>query len=117
MKLTAKEIEVMALLWDSEAAMTATEIIKASKSQTWKECSIYIIMNSLMKKGAIVHSGLKSTVTNNARAFIAAISPEDYVLSNIKIITQSGKSGIYLDSDKLITGISELVLKLTKDAK
>jgi predicted transcriptional regulator len=44
MRLTDKEMEIMAVLWESETAMTATEIIEVSNNRTWKESSIYIII-------------------------------------------------------------------------
>ena len=43
MKLTKKELEIMAVLWNRKFPMTATEIIEASINRTWKENSIYIV--------------------------------------------------------------------------
>jgi BlaI family penicillinase repressor len=91
-KLTDKELQIMAVLWDCETAMTAAEIVGATKNKTWKENSIYIILNSMLKKGAVKLTLHKPTGTNNARAYRPLIAVEDCVLSHIASIEESGAS-------------------------
>jgi len=69
MKLTGKELEIMGLLWRVKKPMTTTEIIEASTDRTWKEGSVFSIMNTLVKKGAVYLQGHKPTVSNHARAY------------------------------------------------
>lgn len=90
MRLTDKEMEVMAVLWESEAAMTASEIIEASNNRSWKESSIYIIMNTLIKKGAVALAHHKPTGTNIARAYKPIISPEECIVSHIDNVRETG---------------------------
>ena len=82
-RLTDKELEIMQVLWDNETPMTGSEIVSASKDRTWKEKSIYIIVNSLLKKNAIAFDHYKSTATNTARVYRAAISLEEYAALNV----------------------------------
>lgn len=44
--LTKKEVEMMTVLWRSETALTASEILKASTDRTWKDKSLHILINS-----------------------------------------------------------------------
>jgi predicted transcriptional regulator len=90
MKLTDKEMEIMVVLWGNERPMTAAEVVEASNNRTWKENSIYIFMNSLIKKGAVISTRHKPTMTNNARAYKPAITSEEYTISYIKNMKQTG---------------------------
>ena len=49
MKLTDKEMEVMVVLWDNGSPMTAAEVIEVSDKRTWRDNSIYTILNTLIK--------------------------------------------------------------------
>ncbi|MCL2225107.1 MAG: BlaI/MecI/CopY family transcriptional regulator [Defluviitaleaceae bacterium] len=99
MRLTDKEMEIMAVLWSSDVALTATEIVKASENKTWKEASIYIIMTTLIKKGAVVVSSHKPTATNNARAYSPAMSSAECVVSYISSVR---KAGVHIDLDEFV---------------
>lgn len=60
--------------------MTATEIIEASNNRTWKENSMYILMNTLIKKGAVLPDKHKPTPTKNARAYKSTLTLEEYTV-------------------------------------
>jgi len=55
MKLTDKELEIMAVLWKSSSSMTANEIIETSNNRKWKDSAIakYVVKNfsSVRKTG------------------------------------------------------------------
>lgn len=80
----------MSVLWGSETPMTAAEIVDASDNKTWKENSIYIIMNSLLKKGVVTMVLHKPTGTNNARAYSPTLTPEDCIVSIIDSVMETG---------------------------
>lgn len=101
MKLTDKEIEIMTVLWGSKTPLTAAEIVDASGDHTWKEGSIYVIMKSLIKKGAAYLATHKPTFSKNAQAFAAAITSEEYAVSYIK------KTGIQIDVNALVEHLLE----------
>lgn len=77
--LTKKELEMMDVLWGSETALTASEILKASTDKTWKDKSLHILINSLLQKNLIVVDGFKRMEKVYARSFIPAISQTDYI--------------------------------------
>ena len=108
MKLTSKELEVMAVLWDSKTPLTATELTEISANRTWKVNSIYTILNTLVKKGAVELTDYKPTGTINARAYKPIITPAEYALISIKDIQEFGESGIDIDMDVLLKGIMEM---------
>jgi len=105
MKLTSKEMEIMVVLWDNEHPMTANEIIETSSTRTWKENSIYIIMNTLIKKGAVILAHYKPTSTNNARAYTPAITSSEYM---VRYIETAVKAGVSINTNELIKGIKSI---------
>ena len=80
----------MVVLWDSKLSMTATEIVETTNNKTWKECSVWIIINSLLKKGAIIQALNKPTQTKNARAYQAALTSDDYAALTLRGMIQAG---------------------------
>ena len=105
MKLTDKEMEVMVVLWDSKHPLTATEIIETSNNRTWKERSIYNILNMLIKKGAAVLTYYKPTVTNAARAYAPAITSDEYMF---KHIVSTMDAGVRFNIPSLIKHLAEV---------
>ena len=108
MKLTKKELEIMAVLWGSQTPMTTAEIIETSVNPTWKENSIWGIMNVLAEKGAVVLANSKPTGTNYARAYKPALTVEEYTIASISDIQKVGKTGLQIDFDVLIDGINKM---------
>jgi len=99
MRLTDKEMEIMGVLWGSNAPLTATEIVEFSENKTWKEKSIYTLMNTLIKKGAVILSRYKPTATNNARAYKPALTSEECAVLYIEGVR---KSGIKIDLQEFV---------------
>jgi len=98
MKLTGKEVEIMTVLWNSEAPLTATEIIETSPNRTWHERSIFVMMRSLIKKGAVVLDRYKPTAGKHARAYKPIVTTEDYAMEVFQVMNASG---IKIDVDVL----------------
>jgi predicted transcriptional regulator len=105
MKLTDKEMEVMVVLWDSKHPMTATEIIETSSNRTWKERSIYTILNMLIKKGIAILTYHKPTITNSARAYAPAITSDEYM---VKHILSTMNAGVRFNIPSLIKHLTEV---------
>ena len=108
MRLTDKELEIMKLLWVSDEPMTATEIIKASENRTWREGSIYVLMNTLVKKKAVILKCYKPTSSNAARAYEPIVSAEEYLVANIGNLIDTG---VHVDITKLIKHIKSTFKK------
>lgn len=76
--LSKNELDVMTLLWQQNRALSRTEIIELSTEKTWKASSIHILLNSLLKKGAIKIEGFVQTGKNYGRTYAAAVTQEEY---------------------------------------
>jgi predicted transcriptional regulator len=76
--LSKNELDVVTLLWQEGRALSRTEIIELSTKKTWKASSIHILLNSLLKKGAIKVEGFVQTGKNYGRTYAAAVTQEEY---------------------------------------
>ena len=112
MKLTEKEMQIMAVLWDRKVPMTAAEIIEASSDRTWKENSFYIMIHKLIEKGVVALAYYKPTITKSARTYKPAVTAEDYAVAYIESMS---KAGIHIDAHKLIERVKEKRCLRTKD--
>lgn len=81
--LTKKELEMMDVLWRSDTALTASEILKASTDKTWKDKSLHILITSLFKKNLIEVAGFKKNSKMYARTFKPTLNQCDYVWHKI----------------------------------
>ena len=108
MKLTDKELEVMYVLWGSEVPMTVAQIIGASETRTWKKDSIFVMMNTLITKGAIVLTHYAATATNTARAYTPTLTIEEYAAVIVDRMTKIGKPGVCFDLDAFIERIKKM---------
>lgn len=60
-------------------ALSRSEIIELSEKRYWKKISIHILLNSLLKKGAIKVEGLVKTGKNFGRTYSSAITQVEYL--------------------------------------
>ncbi len=92
MELTKSELEIMNVIWKENKPLTRGEILKCSGDKTWKDSSIHILLNGLMKKNAIVEAGFAKSGKTYGRVYAANISGEEYYCS--KILAYCGKDGL-----------------------
>ena len=83
MTLTKSELEIMGVIWAAGRPLSRSEIIALSVNPSWKQSSIHILLNGLLKKGAIVESGYVKRGKSLSRLFAAKISGEDYYASTV----------------------------------
>ena len=79
--LTPSESAVMQILWNSKEPMTQLGIIDAAKTAetlTWKERSIFSMLNSLLEKGMIKEDGFVRSGKTYARTFSATMTKAEY---------------------------------------
>lgn len=79
--LTKSESEVMYLLWHTDRALSAAEMVALSPQKTWKDSYIHLMVNSLLKKGMITPAGFVKTFRNYARTFAPCMTEEEYARS------------------------------------
>lgn len=58
-RLTKSEFAVMEVLWDEGEELTSAEIIQKSKEREWKDSSIHLLINSLLRKKVVTVAGFK----------------------------------------------------------
>lgn len=85
--LTKRELDIMNILWDSEAPKTAAMIIKAQPELTMNTVQSVLrklLKNKFIKVADIVYSG-----TVLSRSYAPTISREDYILNKMTTEYQS----------------------------
>ena len=124
-RLTKSEFAVMEVLWDEGEELTSAEIIQKSKEREWKDSSIHLIINSLLRKKVVTVAGFKKTTKNYARTFVPVETREQFLVGqNIDDKTPTeDKKGIYSyiigkESDpELINYIEKLLEERKKELK
>jgi len=81
MYLTKNEIEIMDVLWKEERPLSRGEILSLSEDKTWMDSSVHILLNSMLKKGAIREAGFVKCGKTCGRVYEAALSCEEYYAS------------------------------------
>ena len=81
--LTKSESEVMYLLWHTDRALSAAEMVALSPQKTWKDSSVHILLNSLLQKGAIQEAGLVKRGKTFGRVFAPTVTREEYFANTI----------------------------------
>ena len=124
-RLTKSEFAVMEVLWDEGEALTSAEIIQKSKEREWKDSSIHLIINSLLRKKVVTVAGFKITTKNYARTFVPVETREQFLVGQIidDKTTTEDKKGIYSyiigkESDpELINYIEKLLEERKKELR
>lgn len=78
MELTKSELELMNVIWKAKKPLSRNDILALSGKKTWKDSSIHILLNGLLKKGAIKEDGMVKCGKTYARLFSPQISCEAY---------------------------------------
>ena len=84
MYLTKNEIEIMDVLWREKRALSRGEILSLSEDKTWMDSSVHILLNSMLKKGAIREAGFVKCGKTCGRVYEAALSCEEYHASTLE---------------------------------
>ena len=124
-RLTKREFAVMEVLWDEGEELTSAEIIQKSKEREWKDSSIHLIINSLLRKKVVTVAGFKKTTKNYARTFVPVETREQFLVGQIidDKTTTEDKKGIYSyiigkESDpELINYIEKLLEERKKELR
>ena len=85
--LTKSESEVMYLLWHTDRALSAAEMVALSPQKTWKDSYIHLMVNSLLKKRMITPAGFVKTFRNYARTFAPCMTEEEYAQLQLRDTT------------------------------
>ena len=83
MKLTKSELEIMNVLWKADRPLTRSDILNLSEEKSWKDNSIHILLNGLLKKAAIREDGFARSGKVWGRLYASNISIDEYYEENI----------------------------------
>jgi len=83
MVLTRSELEVMNVIWRADRPVSRNDILDLSENRSWKESSIHILLNGLLKKEAIREDGFVRCGKTFGRLFSANITCEDYYAEEV----------------------------------
>lgn len=75
MELTKSEMEIMDVLWESEAPLSRADLLARSEGKTWKDSSVHILLNGLLQKQAIQEVGLVKRSKTYGRVFAPTMDP------------------------------------------
>ena len=85
MNLTRNEIEVMDVFWGVGRPLSRAELLNLSVDKSWQSNSVHILLNSLLKKGALREAGFVRSCKTYGRTFEAALTCEEYYASSIQV--------------------------------
>lgn len=83
MKLTKSELEIMNVLWRAERPLTRSEILTMSEDKTWKDNSIHILLNGMLKKEAIKEAGFTRSGKVWGRLYAPNVEIGEYYKENV----------------------------------
>ena len=83
MELTKSEMEIMDVLWASEAPLSRSDLLACSEGKSWKDSSVHILLNGLLKKELIHEAGLVKRRKTYGRLFAPSMTREEYFVTNV----------------------------------
>ena len=76
-------MEIMDVFWASENSLSRSDLLESSAPKTWKDSSVHILLNGLLKKGLIHEAGLVKRRKTYGRLFAPSMTREEYFIANI----------------------------------
>ena len=83
MNLTKNEIEVMDVFWGVGRPLSRAELLNLSVDKSWQSNSVHILLNNLLKKGALREAGFARSGKTYGRTFEAALTCEEYYAASL----------------------------------
>lgn len=83
MRLTKCEQEIMQSFWASEKPLSQAELVAQPIERSWKDRSVYILLNGLLEKGMLREAGFIRSGKTFARCFEPTVSYEEYYAHEI----------------------------------
>lgn len=83
MVLTKSELEIMDAFWATDVPMSRSDLLELPCEKTWKDSSVHILLNGLLKKGAIREVGFVKRSKTFGRTFRPTMTREEYFASMI----------------------------------
>lgn len=86
LRLTESELQIMELFWNAEKSLSCPDVLRlAPDEKSWKDNSIYIMLQGLQKKEAIKEIGaVKGDKGKYLRLFEPMLSRQEYFARQLK---------------------------------
>lgn len=78
MVLTRSELEIMDVMWAAQAPLSRSDLLERSEEKSWKDSSVHILLNGLLRKEAIREEGCIKRGKTYARTFVPTVTREEY---------------------------------------
>ena len=78
LELTRSEMEIMDVMWESNVPMSRADLLAHSEEKTWKDSSVHILLNGLLRKDAIREAGVVKRSKTYGRTFLPTMTREEY---------------------------------------
>ena len=78
MELTKSEMEIMDVLWGADKPLSRSDLLEHSEEKSWKDSSVHILLNGLLRKGAIREAGVVKRSKTYGRTFLPTMTREEY---------------------------------------
>lgn len=82
MVLTRSEMEIMDVLWNSGKPMSRSDILESSPDKSWKDSSVHILLNGLLRKRIIQEAGFVKRSKTYGRTFAPTVTREEFFAAN-----------------------------------
>lgn len=83
MILTKSELEIMDTFWNKQIPLSRSDLLEHGGEKSWKDGSIHILLNGLLKKGAIRESGFVRRNKTYGRTFEPTLTREEYFVNTM----------------------------------
>ena len=102
MRLTESELQIMELFWTTEKPLAGPDILTLSPAdKLWKDNSLYIMIQTLLRKGAIEETGaVKGEKGKYLRVFRPTLSREDYCTQQLQRTLDRKRACAFFNADK-----------------
>lgn len=125
MRLRESEAEIMDALWSSGEAMSSAALLEAIPERTWKERSIFAILDGLLKKGLIYEAGFVRRGKTIARTFAPTMTYPDFLAKEANSVshkpTLSALVSAFLNSadvtEQTLSELEEIIAKRKDELK
>ncbi len=78
MVLTKSEMEIMDVLWEDGGELARSDFLDRTEEKTWKDSSVHILLNGLLRKGIIREAGIVKRTKTYGRTFLPTMTREEY---------------------------------------
>lgn len=78
MELTKSEMQIMDVFWETDKALSRSDLLERSQDKCWKDSSVHILLNGLLQKKMIREAGIVKCSKTYGRTFLPTMTREEY---------------------------------------